>query len=187
MSRREHRVTESAWRAWGRVPFLLVALMLAAPTAHAASNQTMGGYVYSWFEWAIALPKSMILGVDADVVEARAALVGDIERLKAMVALTGFRVETVSVAMGLIPTVSLSLAYDRTISEQEKAALRAELSSGKFGFLEKALLEALLDASSATIGKEGDNLTLASVDVDVDVIPKITLNFEEPGPAGAKD
>jgi hypothetical protein len=147
----------------------------------------MGGYLYSWFEWAIALPKSMILGVDADVAEARASLVGDIEKLKAMVARTGFRVETVSVEMGLIPTVSLSLDYDRAISELERAALRADLRSGKFGFLEKALLEALLDASSATIGKEGDSLTLASVDVDVDVIPKITLNFEEPDSAGSKD
>ncbi|WP_189992630.1 hypothetical protein [Thalassobaculum fulvum] len=186
-------MAQSAWTMWGRVLPLLAALLLAAPAAHAAasrpaaSTQTIGGYVYSWFEWAIALPKSMILGVDADVVAARAALVGDIERLKAMVALAGFRVETVSVAMGLIPAVSLSLAYDRAISEQELAALRAELRGGKFGFLEKALLEALLDASSATIGKEGDSLSLASVDVDVDVIPTITLNFEEAGPAGAKD
>jgi len=189
----ENRAIPSTRRLSGHALAVLVALMLAVPavahaaaTRPAASAQTMGGYVYSWFEWAIALPKSMMLGVDTDVVEARAALVGDLERLKAMVASTGFRLETVSVEMGLIPTVSLSLDYDRAISAEERAALKADLRSGRYGFLEKALLEALLDASSATIGKDEDNLVLASVDVDVDVIPRVVLNFEERAAGGAK-
>lgn len=168
---------------WFRVTFLLIALMSvdsrAANAQSNSQNRTMGGYIYSWFEWAVALPKSMILGLDAEVVEARAALISDIRQLKETVGRTGFAVESISVGMGLIPTVTLSLSFDKAISDQDREVLNAELQRGKYNILERALIDALLEASSVKIGGANDNLTLTGADVDIDIIPSVTLTFEE--------
>ena len=35
------------------------------------NNRTIGGYVYSWVEWAVSFPKAIFLQVDSDIVLAR--------------------------------------------------------------------------------------------------------------------
>jgi len=158
-----------------------------ATATDSGNNRTVGGYIYSWFEWAISIPKGFFLEVDSEIVKARAELVSDIKKLKAVIERTGFELESISVGMGFIPSVSLALSFNHEISDQEKEKLNSELQSGKFNILERALIDALLEVSSVRIGGDGDNLVLTGADVDVDIIPGITLTFEEEAPAAAKN
>ena len=150
-----------------------------ARAADAAKTPTIGGYVYSWLEWAISIPKGLFLEADSEIVTARAELISDIENLKAVVARTGFELESISVGMDVIPSVSLALSFNHEISDQERAQLDADLQSGQYNILERALIDALVEASSVRIGSDSDNLVLSGADVDVDIIPGITLTFEE--------
>ncbi len=151
------------------------------------NNRTIGGYVYSWVEWAVSFPKAIFLQVDSDIVLARADLISDIKKLRENIERTGFHLESISVGMELVPSVSLALSFDHQISDQDKEKLNTELLSGKFNILERALIDALLEAASVKIGSEDDNLILTSADVDVDIIPGITLTFEEETPVAVKN
>lgn len=179
-----------------RISWLLAAFLIfgstfamagGATAAETKNNRTIGGYIYSWFEWAASIPKGLFLAADREIVTARVELVSDIQRLKAVIARTGFEFESISVGMEFIPSISLGLSFNREISDQDKEQLNAELLSGKFNILERALIDALLEAASVKIGGDGDNLVLSGADVDVDIIPGITLTFEEDGPVNPKN
>lgn len=135
----------------------------------------------------MSIPRGLFLATDNEVVMAQAELVSDIQKLKATVARTGFEFESISVGMDLIPSISLGLSFNRMITDQERAQLNAEMQGDKFNILERALIDALLDAASVKIGGDGDNLVLSGADVDVDLIPSVTLTFEDDAPATVKN
>ncbi len=101
----------------------------------------------------------------------------DLSSFDALVQQAGFTIDSVSVGASLLPEVSLSLEFQRRLSEAEKATLLAKITdpASGIGTVERSVIMTLLNAAESGYAIRGDGYRLSGVDIDLDIIPKVTF------------
>jgi|GEM_PF-1595274 len=110
----------------------------------------------------------------------------DISHLSALIGEAGFEVEHIGMGGGLVPDISMCLAFRRDITEAEEAALRARIDQlgGALGLIERRILLALLDIDDALMTTREDGFHLGGVEVGIDLLPSLTFSFVPEGESG---
>jgi len=110
-------------------------------------------------------------------------LAADSSRLQTLVQEAGYEIVEIDVEASLLPAITLTLDFQRNISAEEEAALRAKLDrlDDVLGDIEGAIIRGLLDLDTTVEAVRPDGYTLSEVEVDVDLIPGFTLMFEPGG------
>ena len=173
-----------------RIPALVLALLLAG-AASARADVPAGAPAassWSWMEtalwpfesvghWVGGLFSREERAVVDDIDQFKHAIDTDLSAFEALVRQAGFRIASVSVGASLVPKIGLALAFERRLSEPEKAALMARITdaSGTVGTLERSIIMTLLNAAESTYAVRSDGYRLAEVDIDVDIVPNATL------------
>lgn len=106
-------------------------------------------------------------------------LTADGNQFQDLVAEAGYSLSEIAVTASLLPEVSLSMDFQRDITAEEDANLRAKLDamSGVLGDIEHLIILGLLDLDKTIESVRPDGYALSSVDVDVDLVPGFELSF----------
>ena len=101
----------------------------------------------------------------------------DLTAFDALVRQAGFRVASISVGANLVPKMALALAFERRLSEPEKAALMAKITdtTGVVGTIQRSIIMTLLNAAESVYAVRTDGYRLAEVDIDIGIIPNATF------------
>ena len=101
----------------------------------------------------------------------------DLTTFEALVRQAGFRLASISVGASLVPKIGLALAFERRLSEPEKAALMARITdtSGVVGTIQRSIIMTLLNAAESVYAVRSDGYKLSEVDVDVGIVPNATF------------
>ena len=101
----------------------------------------------------------------------------DLSSFETLVRQAGFRIASISVGANLLPKIGLALAFERRLSEPEKAALMAKITdaSGVVGTIQRGIIMTLLNAAESVYAVRSDGYRLSEVDIDVDIVPNATF------------
>jgi hypothetical protein len=148
----------------------------ASPNVNTDLLGAVTGYLYSWVTWAGGFVSWIDTTVDKAVLDFRNSLISDATKLDDLIARTGFKLEEVSIGVGPIPSVALSIDYDRDLSIAERRQLLSELDQlGRFGLVERTLLRTLLNIAGSGYAEPNGSFGLSRVEIDVDLIPGVTV------------
>jgi hypothetical protein len=164
-------------------------VLLSAATARAdAPAAPAAGSSWSWTATALWPFESLSHWVGGLVYREEKAAIDEVEQFKhgidtdlssfeALVKQAGFRVASISVGASLVPKIGLTLAFERRLSEPEKAALMAKITdtSGVVGTIQRSIIMTLLNAAESVYATRADGFRLAEVDIDVDIVPNATF------------
>jgi len=165
----------------------LIFALLSAPLAdlaHAQATKGSGGgivtstqnYAMSWVTWLGSWVSWSESSISAEATAFRDAVVDDAQVLEDLIARTGFDLAEIRVGVGLIPSIALGVDYKRALTPEERKALIDNVeNSGEVGFIERLLVYALLDVADSKHVRANGNFALSSVDIDVSLVPGITL------------
>lgn len=147
----------------------------AAPTDWLTSLWQPFQNAASWIAgWMVAEEKA----ITDEVASFTKGLEDDLSALEQLVEDCGFSLDEIHIGVGPLPEVSLSLGYARHLEDAEREALlaRVRAEDGAYGVIERALVDVMLAAgdSNYAAGKV-DGYRLESLEVDVDLIPKVAL------------
>ena len=173
-------------RPYSSTPIALAFLSMLALTAPATAQTeappantpqvTVASYLYSWVTWFGGVVGWVDASINAEVSSLRDALVEDATVLEGLIDRAGFSLDEVRIGMGPIPTIALGIAYERDISAAERAELINHIkTSDAVGTIERILVYTLLDIADSKPATEGGLFSLKGLDIDVDLIPGITL------------
>lgn len=138
-----------------------------------ASTQT---YAMSWVIWLGSWVTWTESSISAEAQAFRDAVAKDAQILEDLIARTGFDLTEIRVGVGLLPSIALGVDYKRALTAEERKALIDHVeNSGEVGFIERMLIYALLDVADSEHVRENGNFALSSVDIDVGLVPGITL------------
>jgi len=176
-----------------RTPALALAVLLsAAAVAHAADTTAPAAAPaessWSWTATALWPFESLSHWVGGLISHEEKAVVDEVDQFKhiidtdlstfeALVRQAGFRVASVSVGASLVPKIGLALAFERRLSEPEKAALMAKITdaSGVVGTIQRSIIMTLLNAAESVYAVRNDGYRLSEVDIDVGIVPNATF------------
>ena len=115
--------------------------------------------------------------VAEDIDQFKHSIDTDLSSFEALVRQSGFRLASISVGASLIPKIGLALAFERRLSEPEKAALMARITdtSGVVGTIQRSIIMTLLNAAESVYAVRSDGYRLSEVDIDVDIVPNATF------------
>jgi hypothetical protein len=175
--------------AFGAALAFILLTPLAGPAQAQAAAGAGGGvvssaqiYAMSWVTWLGSWVSWTESEISAEATAFRNAIVKDAQGLEDLIARTGFDVAEIRVGVGLIPSVGLGVDYKRALPPEERKALIDHVeNSGEVGFIERVLVYALLDVADSEYVRANGNFALSSVDVDVDLVPGITLILSKGG------
>ncbi len=155
---------------------------LSASASPSDTQTTISGYMYSWVSWFGGVLGYVDASIDAEIAKMRDALVDDATALESLIDRTGFSLDEVRIGMGPIPTIGLGISYERDITDEERADLIKHIeTSGDVGAVEKTLVYTLLEIADGKHAKSEGVFSLKGLDVDVDLIPGITLILGKDG------
>ncbi len=173
------------------LPVLALAALLAVPAAARADGAAPAAPAassWSWTATALWPLESLSHWVGGLVSREERAVVDEVDQFKhsidtdlssfeALVRQAGFRVASISVGASLIPKIGIALAFERRLSEPEKAALMAKITdtSGVIGTIQRSIIMTLLNAAESVYAVRSDGYRLAEVDIDVDIVPNATF------------
>ena len=175
-----------------RIPALVLAVLLSATaiaradvaTPAAAPAETAWSWTATAFwpfeslsHWVGGLISREEKAVVDEVDQFKHSIDTDLSAFEALVRQAGFRVASVSVGASLVPKIGLALAFERRLSEPEKAALMAKITdaSGVVGTIQRSIIMTLLNAAESVYAVRRDGYRLAEVDIDVDIVPNATF------------
>ncbi len=175
-----------------RIPALVLAVLLSGATVARADTSAPAlvptESSWSWVAAALSPFESLSRWVGGLVYREEKTVVDEVDRFKhsidtdlssfdALVRQAGFRVASISVGARLVPKIGLALAFERRLSEPEKAALMARITdaSGVVGTIQRSIIMTLLNAAESVYAVRSDGYRLAEVDIDVDIIPNATF------------
>ncbi len=179
-----------------RIPALALAVLLSAaavaradaPAPVAAPVAAPAESSWSWVATTLWPFESLSRWVGGLLSHEEKAVVDEVDRFKhsidtdlssfeALVKQAGFRVASVSVGASLVPKIGLALAFERRLSEPEKAALMAKITdvSGVVGTIQRSIIMTLLNAAESVYAVRSDGYRLSEVDIDVDIVPNATF------------
>ena len=173
-----------------RIPALALAVLLSGAAVARADAPAAAPAASSWgwtatalwpFEslshWVGGLVSREEKAVVDEVDQFKHSIDTDLSSFEALVRQAGFRVASVSVGASLVPKIGLALAFERRLSEPEKAALMAKITdaSGVTGTIQRGIIMTLLNAAESVYATRSDGFRLAEVDIDVDIVPNATF------------
>ena len=171
-----------------RIPALALAMLLSgAAVAHAdapAATESSWSWVSaalspftSLSHWVGGLISSEEKAVGDEVDQFKHSIDTDLTTFEALVRQAGFRLASISVGASLVPKIGLTLAFERRLSEPEKAALMARITdtSGVVGTIQRSIIMTLLNAAESVYAVRSDGYKLSEVDVDVGIVPNATF------------
>jgi hypothetical protein len=144
----------------------------------------VGSWVGSWLGGWLGAAESALASEKQAFAE---TLKNDLVRFQRLVGDAGFSVAEIRVAGGLEPEISLTLEVRRPASDEEEEAIRRRIAddvdgAGLIGTIERALLLALLDIDEAAESFRPDGYALASVEVDIGLLPSFAYLFTPVSP-----
>jgi hypothetical protein len=104
----------------------------------------------------------------------------DFKRLESLVQRTGFKVSSVTVTPAPIPSLTLTFAPQRRITEAEAAGLRADIDKldGVGGAVERAVIRALLGVEDTVSSIRPAGFRIESVSMAlVTIVPVVSVTF----------
>ena len=179
-----------------RIPALVLAvlisgLILGAPVVRAETSTTLATLSetsWSWMTAALWPFESLSHWVGGLISREEGAAVDEADKFKhnidtdlssfeALTRQAGFRLVSVSVGASLAPKIGLALAFERRLSEPEKAALMARITdtSGVVGTIQRSIIMTLLNAAESVYAVRNDGYRLSEVDIDVGLMPNATF------------
>lgn len=92
----------------------------------------------------------------------------------------GYDLTIISISPDVIPKISLTLEVNKPVNEAAETALRAEFQNReKYGAIESAILQGLLDLDETAADLKADGYRFSGVDLElIAIFPEVTLNFE---------
>jgi len=103
----------------------------------------------------------------------------DLSAFEALVRQAGFTLASVSVGARLEPQLSVTMAFERRLSEREKAALMTRITdpAHAVGTVERSIIMTLLNAAESAYAVRNDGFRLSQVSIDLDTLPKVTMTM----------
>ena len=176
-----------------RIPALALAVLLSGAAVARADTGTVtvpppAESSWSWTATALWPLESLTRWVGGLVSREEKAAIDEVDQFKhsidtdlttfeALVRQAGFRLASISVGASLVPKIGLTLAFERRLSEPEKAALMARITdtSGVVGSIQRSIIMTLLNAAESVYAVRSDGYKLSEVDVDVGIVPNATF------------
>ncbi len=110
----------------------------------------------------------------ADIDSFKSDIRQDTRYFESLVEEAGFQLVDTAMGVSLFPSVTLTFDYDRTLTPEEKAALVKKLEQENL--VTRWIVNTLLDAVESPAAQRKDGYRLWEVDVDLDIIPNVTLH-----------
>jgi hypothetical protein len=103
----------------------------------------------------------------------------DLSPFDALVRQAGFTIASVSVGARVEPQINLVLAYQRRLSEREKAALMTKITdpANAVGTVERSIIMTLLNAAESAYVVRNDSFRLSEVGIELTTSPRVTFTM----------